>query len=365
VTTHELRFPYMVFARASGGGASHSLILSGMPAADPELLGPPEPPDLAFAGEALAELQAALGAHLGVSPERVIVTVGASSAMLLTALTYFRGARVASEVPSYEPLRALPGLVGGELRPLIRRHEEDWAVDPAAVRSALAGGSGPGHVLLTTPHNPSGTALEPDVLAAVAAEAERAGGLLIAGEVYLEFVPRARRRSVLELAPNVLSIGSLTKAYGLGALRLGWIALGEAVAGDRRRLEDAAFLDYVDPPTPILRLGIRAARRLDRLREPYELLRRESRPVLARWLEETAGIEGRAPEHGLICFPRIEGVSDTRALQRALVARHDVDAVPGEFFGCAGHLRIGYGLEPAALADALGRLAEGVADFRG
>jgi aspartate/methionine/tyrosine aminotransferase len=170
---------------------------------------------------------------------------------------------------------------------------------------------------------------------------------------------------VLALAPNVISIGSFTKAYGLGALRLGWIALGEGVAEDRARLEDAAFLDYVDPPTPILRLGVRAARQLDRLREPYERLRRESRPILARWLEETPGVEGQAPEHGLICFPRIEGVRDTLALHEYLVREHDVGVVPGEYFGAGGHVRVGYALEPHRLREALERLAAGINAFRG
>jgi aspartate/methionine/tyrosine aminotransferase len=358
----------MVFARQGGGDATWSLIQSGMPAADPARLGPPVafgPADLDFAGaEALPRLQERLGAHLDVPPERVIVTVGASSAMLILALRFFRGARVAVELPSYQPLRVLPELCGGEPRPLVRRPEDGWTIEPDAVRAALAQGSGPGHVFLTTPHNPSGAVLEPERLTVLAAEAERAGGVLLSCEVYLEYAPRAARRSAVHLAPNTVAIGSFTKAYGLGALRLGWMALGEGLADERERLEDHAFLDYVDPPTPILRLGIRAAERLDQLRAPYERFVRESRPLLARWLEETPGVSGAPPVHGLICFPRIEGVDDTLALQEHLVRAHDVDAVPGEYFGVPGHLRIGYGLEPEVLREALERLAAGITSYR-
>jgi aspartate/methionine/tyrosine aminotransferase len=170
--------------------------------------------------------------------------------------------------------------------------------------------------------------------------------------------------SVASLAPNTIAIGSFTKAYGLGALRLGWLVLGEGLALERERIEDGAFLDYVDPPTPILRLGVRALQKLDELRAPYERFRRVSRPLLGEWLAATPGVDGSPPEHGLICFPRIAGVSDTAALHEHLVREHDVDVVPGEFFGTPGHVRIGYGLEPEALGEALARLAAGIESFR-
>lgn len=354
----------MVFARRSGGGARHSLIQSGMPAADPALLGPPEPPDLAFAGdEALPRLQAQIAAHVGVPPERVIVTVGASAAMLVLALRYFRGARVACETPCYQPLAALPGVFGGELRPMPRLFERGWTLEPEDARRALTGGAGPGHVFLTSPHNPTGAVLEPERLVALAAEAENAGGVLLCNDVYQEYAPAAERICGARLAPNVLSIGSLTKAYGLGALRLGWIVLGEGVADERERLEDGAFLDYVDPPTPILTLASRAMEHLAELRAPYERFQRVSKPLLTRWLAETPGVEGTPPVHGLICFPRITGVQDTLKLHEHLVREHDVDVVPGEYFGLPGHVRLGFALEPEALEEALARLSRGLASF--
>ena len=364
-----LHFPYMVFARDSGGGAPFPLIFSGMPPPDPAVFGA-EPPDLGFAGaEALPRLQDALGTHLGVPPERVLVTVGASAAMLHLALTYYRGARVAVELPSYQPLRALPGLHGGVLAPFERRAEDRYALDPDRVRHALetarraaSGTGGPGHVVVTSPHNPSGRLVPPAELAALAAVAAEQGGLLIANEIYLEYVPRAERTSAVHLAPNTVSIGSVTKAYGLGALRLGWIALGEGPAADRARLEDAAFLNYVDPPTPILRLGLRALEHLGELIAPYERLLVESKPLFARWLRDTPGVEGAPPDHGLIAFPRLVGVEDTHAFQRRAVRDHGVDVVPGEYFGRPGHVRLGFGVEPDFLTEALARLTRALAD---
>src|SRR5690606_7902481 len=110
----------MVWAHRESFRSPFCLAQSGMPVPDPSPwrdvrldIGHP-------AAEALPALEAQLATLFGVRPERVIVTPGASAAMLLVALAYFRGARVVAEVPSYEPLRALPELVGAELT-LVRR----------------------------------------------------------------------------------------------------------------------------------------------------------------------------------------------------------------------------------------------------
>jgi aspartate/methionine/tyrosine aminotransferase len=364
VPASDLRFPYMFFARRSGGRAPCSLVASGMPPADARLF-EPELPDLDFAGkEALPLLEERLAAHLGLDREQVLVTVGASAAMLVTGLALYRGARVAVERPCYEPLAALPEVCGGELRPFDRRADERYAVDPDRVRRALGRGNGPGHVVLSTPHNPSGARSGPEELATLAELAAGHGGFLISNEVYLEFVPRAERRSAVHLAPAAIALGSLTKAYGLGALRIGWIALGERARALRARFEDASYLATVDPPTPALRLGARALERIDALRAPYERLRALNRPLFARWLAETPGVEALVPEHGLIAFPRLEGIADTHAFQRFAAREHGVDVVPGEYFGAGGHVRLGYGVEPEVLRGGLERLGRALAAAR-
>ena len=358
-------FPYMTFARTEGQRGTFALTQSGMPAADARLFDGLGAPDLVFAGkEALPVLQARIAEHVGVRPEHVLVTLGASGAMHVAASALFRsGVRVVSETPSYEPLRVLPVHFGAELREVERRESDGWQIDPAEVRRALAGAK-TGHVFVTNPHNPSGAMLAPDVLRALAAEAERAGGCLISNEIYIEYAPDGRRLRAHELAPNVITLGSLTKAYGLGALRIGWVALGAALHGERERFEDAIYLDYVDPATIAVRYGVRAFERMRELRSAIEAVDQGSKPEFARWLSQAAGIRGQVPEFGLIAFPRVEGVEDTRALGRYLVDEHEVGVVPGEFFGRAGHVRVGFGLPRERLSEALRRFERGVAAFR-
>lgn len=358
-------FPYMVWAHRESFRSPYCLAQSGMPAPD---LGPWRGLALSLAppaATALPELEARLARLFGLPPERVLVTPGASAAMLIVALTFFRGARVVSELPSYEPLRALPQLVGAELATVQRRSEQGWRLDPAEVARALGEGRGrPAHLFVTNPHNPSGVLAPPEDVVAWAAAAQRSGGILCACEVYGEYLPNERRVHAFDLAPNALSIGSLTKAYGLGALRIGWILLGEGLAAQRERLVDSAYLAYVDPPTPSLEAASIALDHLPTLLAPLRRIERESRPLWERWLRGTAGVEAVVPEHGIIAFPRIEGAADTRALAAFLQTEHGVDTVPGEFFGAPGHLRVACGVPEATLREGLLRLGRGLAAWR-
>ena len=90
----------------------------------------------------------------------------------------------------------------------------------------------------------------------------------------------------------------------------------------------------------------------------------ESRPMWDRWLSRTEEIRCSVPEFGIIAFPRIEGVEDTIALSEYLAAEHQVDVVPGEFFGLPEHLRIGCGVPAATLQEGLARLERGIKAFR-
>ena len=356
----------MVWAHTSAARSSWSLSQSGMPLAETSFLDALGRFDLDHPSrEALPELERRIAELFGVSPERVIGALGASGGMHLCALRYFRpGSRVVADVPSYEPFRSLPMYLGADLRPLRRRIEDGWQVDPGEVRGLLGTGAGAGHVFLANLHNPTGALIDRRRMAAIGEAAERAGGNLISCEVYMEYVPNERRVHAFEV-PNGISIGSLTKAYGLGPMRIGWIVLGEGLARERQHLLDMAYLSYVDPPTAILRAGRLALDRLPQLLQPLRVIERESRPMWEQWLTRTEGIRCSVPEFGIIAFPRIEGVEDTIELSEYLAREHQVDVVPGEFFGLPGHIRIGCGVPAATLEEGLARLGRGIEAFRG
>jgi aspartate/methionine/tyrosine aminotransferase len=338
-----------------------------MPQADPAFLEAlARAPDLDHpVREALPQLEEALARRFAVPRSRVLVTVGATGGMFLAAARWLRaGTRVVAETPSYEPFRALPAFFGADLAVVERRPEERFVLEPDRVRAALSRGAGPGHLFVANPNNPTGVMNDRGRVAALAREAEKAGGLLVSCDLYMEYVPAKERAWAFECAPNAVSIGSLTKAFGLGALRIGWIILGSGLEHERDALVDLAYLSYVDPPTASMRAAAVALGRIESLLAPLRLVESESKPLFDAWLSGTPGIECVVPPHGIIAFPRVDGVGDTLGLSEFLVREHGVDVVPGEFFARPGHVRVGCGMPAARLREGLTRLERGIRAFR-
>ncbi|MFT4539240.1 MAG: aspartate/methionine/tyrosine aminotransferase [Planctomycetota bacterium] len=361
-----LQFPYMHWILEHSFQAPYCLAQSGMPAPDPALIGDLAGAEaLAYPGvDALPRIERKIADHFGVAPERVLVTVGASGAMALCAARWFRpGTRVVADLPSYEPFRALPERAGAQLALVKRRLEDGWQLDPFAVAQRLAGCSGPGHVFTSNPHNPTGAVSPRETVLSLAAAAEHTGGVLISCEAYMDFLPHPQRLHAHDLAPNALSIGSLTKAYGLGPLRIGWIVLGEGLLDQRAHLRDMANLTWIEPPTPCLVLAARAFDHLEDLLMPLRQLERGPRRSWEHFLRETPELTCFSPEHGIIAFPRVNGVSDTLGLARELARTQGVSVGAGEYFGLPGYIRVGCGLPAETLDEALARLATGIRGF--
>lgn len=357
-----LLFPYMEWAQTESFRSPYCLSQSGMPLPPAEVLGGLEPAELlAHAGmDALPRLERRIAELYDVDPAAVIVTPGATGAMHLVSQAWFRpGSRVAVEVPGYQGLRALPGHLGAEVAPLERRMDSGWDVHPDQV-ALLLNGAKAGHVFVTNPHNPSGAVLADGRLAACAAAAARTGGILAACEVYMDYAPEGARRHIAKEAPNGITISSLSKAHGLGPLRVGWLILGKGLLDQRRRLVDLARLTWIDVPTPSLVAGLRALDRLPQLLQPARRAEQEARPHLLRWLSDTVGVQGEAGPFGILSFPRLSGVRDTRAFASYLAEQHLVDVAPGDFFGLPGHVRVCCGVPEATLTEGLGRLSNGL-----
>ena len=352
-------FPYMTWAQTESFVSPWSLAQSGMPAPDASLLGPPLEvgPCLEWScAGSLLQMEERLGELFGIAPERVMVTPGASGAMQLLAQTLFTpGARVHHESPCYQPFRALAGLFGAQAVPLVRNPEDGWSLKSSTLNLDQA--AGPSHLFLTNPHNPTGAVTSAATIQSLAAAVEPTGGILVSSEVYMECAPRPEQRvHAAILAPNGISIGSLTKAYGLGPLRLGWILLGEGLQHLRPTLVDRAHLSWVEPPSSSLLLGLRALDSLPDLLRPLRRIEAESRPLLDLWIENNPRVRALIPPFGIFAFALLEGVRDTRAFARWLAQEHQVDVVAGEFFDYPGAIRIGAGLPPDTLREGLRRL---------
>ncbi len=173
------------------------------------------------------ELREAAGSYAGVGPESVVVGAGADDLILLVARTFLGpGLRASLDVPTYALYRIATELVGAE------------AVGPevdARVR------------WICNPNNPTGAVVDPEEIAEIARS--RPETIVVADEAYVEYGARTAAAWVEEL-PNLVVLRTLSKAFGLAALRVGY-ALAHP--------ETAALLTERRAPAPIAAPAARIA----------------------------------------------------------------------------------------------------------
>jgi aspartate/methionine/tyrosine aminotransferase len=281
----------------------------------------------------------ALSLRYGVPEKNIFTTGGASQAIFMVCAALLEpGDKVLIEKPAYEPLLSVPRLLRAEILRLERRYEDAYAINLDGFRQALA--LGPKLVLLTNLHNPSGVKLPAETLREMASAAARTGAMVFVDEIYLEYAGGNPKATSFALGDNVIVASSLTKAYGLGGLRCGWVFAPASLVAGLRRLADHVNVEgvYIGEQLSALSLA-----RLDNWAEM-------SRPLLQRNLGLVRDFVGREeslswvePASGIICFPRIEGAIDGTELAAVLERSYDTTIVPGHFFEEPRHFRLGFG----------------------
>lgn len=167
-----------------------------------------------------AALAATLAERFGVGPERVIVTAGGDDALdRLTRAMLIEGREIVFPVPSFEMIERYARLAGGTIV------EVPWPEGPYPREAVLAAiTERTAIVCVVTPNNPTGAVATLGDVRAVAEAAPAAVVLL--DQAYAELADEDLTRPALEI-PNVVMVRSLSKAFGLAALRAGY-ALGPA-----------------------------------------------------------------------------------------------------------------------------------------
>lgn len=304
------------------------------------------------------ELRALVAESTGVTPDDVLVTQGAASALFLAMFTLCSpGDEIAMAMPQFPPSADMITAVQATARPFRQRFDEGYRIDLDAFRAALSPATR--LAVVATPHNPSGVVAAPATLARMAeilAQVSPAAYLLV-DETYREaaYGDGAAPRSAATLGPRVLTVSSISKALGAPGLRIGWITCPDRALMEllvRAKMNVFISCSVVDE-----------ALAAEVLRRKHELLGTRRRLLgaalgkVAAWAEvNRALIEWVRPEGGALCCIRLRAeVFDparVAAFGRALPA-HDVMLGHGAWFYEEERVfRLGFGYLPLERLDA-------------
>jgi len=153
----------------------------------------------------------------------VRIMSGASEALFLLIWSMVEpGQNIVIEEPCYDNVPGVAQSLGIEVRRLPLRQEDGWK--PHLERLAQLIDEKTRIVYLVHPHNPTGSFLGKEEMLAIAAMTERVGATLVNDEVFrLIALDGEPMPSVVDLVEHAVAIGDMTKPWGLGGLRVGWI----------------------------------------------------------------------------------------------------------------------------------------------
>jgi aspartate/methionine/tyrosine aminotransferase len=330
-----------------------------------------EPNDLADIGQfypqanGTPELRETIAAlYDGATRAEVLVTIGAAEANYLAISTFLEpGDEVVMVLPNYMQIWGVARNRGCRIKEVYLDVDNDWALDADALDEAVS--TDTKMVVVVNPNNPTGRVMSATEMDAVVAAAERVGAWLLADEVY-RGAEREREEtpSFFGRYDKVLAQGSMSKAYGLPGLRVGWtVGPPDAVAAMWRRHEYTTIAlsmlsDHLTRTalSPVVRPQILARTRL-LLKGGYGLL--------GEWLSEQDGVfTGTPPDAAAIAFLRYDLDINSTAWMEQLRDESSLLIVPGDHFGLDRHIRLSFAVPEPELLNGLGRLGESVKKLR-
>ena len=279
----------------------------------------------------------------GLSANDVLVTGGAAGALFIVATSLLtRDDHLVVVRPNYATNLETPRAIGCAISCVDLAFEDSFRLDVSRLEAALRPNTKV--ISITTPHNPTGVTLSQEVLGHVAALAARHGCRLVVDETYRDLSYGEMAHLAASLGPQVISVSSLSKAYGIPGIRLGWIVSSDTrlqelflAAKEQISICGSVIPEWIGEEILRRRAEILGAT----LEEMHQRL-----ALVTRWMESEPLLEWVPPSGGVVCLPRMRSTppGGTGGFYRRLLEAHGTYVGPGHWFELPDTcFRLGYG----------------------
>lgn len=304
-------------------------------------------------GEPLRKL---LARRFGGRPEEYIVTCGASEAdFAVQAALIGPGDHVLVEAPTYQPLLTISRGLGARVSRIERLEDGGYRLSPEDVQESMPDSLR--LLVLSNLNNPTGVSIRAAEVRGLADLAAERGFYIVVDEMFRELAFENPTPTMGGTNEHVIVTSGVSKFYGAGGLRIGWIRAAEEARSAIRRV-----LDYLSiaPSGVSERIAVALLKKKTQVETRNRELIREGRKAAREWAESTPGV-GWYESAGNLVFPRMP--VETAPLAALLLEKYDTFLAPGEAFGRPKHFRLNVGSGPANLEKGLQRVRKAMKDL--
>ncbi|MBY8997936.1 MAG: aminotransferase class I/II-fold pyridoxal phosphate-dependent enzyme [Candidatus Thorarchaeota archaeon] len=315
-------------------------------------------------------LREAISHHYpGTTAEQISATTGGAEANFLVTWWLRKENPDRDElvfmIPNYMQIGGIWKNLGGKVIPFkLEMKDGKWVPDLEGLRAAVSKKTAA--IAICTPNNPTGKILSEDDLKTIVSIAGEQGAWVVSDEIYRGAeIQENKAPSVHGLSDKVLITTSLSKAYGLPGLRIGWVVC----PSPKEALELWTYSDYttISPATAsdwlatlALSPGIQG-----KIEKRTRSVVRENWTIMEKWIASHSDlISGVPPEAAAICFIKLKDGIDSFDFTMRLMKEKSVLISPGDHFEMPGYVRIGFGSEKKYLESALELIGEILNTYR-
>jgi len=259
-------------------------------------------------------------------------------------------------IPNYLQIWGIGRNYGYRTKTFRLREGRNWSPDLDELHDSASGETR--LIAVCNPNNPTGAIMTEEEMDGVVAAADRVGAWLLADEVYsgTERLTDEQTPSFWGRYDKVLATNSLSKAYGLPGLRIGWIVAPTAMRNQIWRRHEYTTISATMLSNKLGAVALSPSVRPRLIQRVRGYIRR-GYAILEEWLDrhpETFSLV--APQAAAIAFPRYHLDLNSTDLVNRLIRERSVLVGAGDHFGVDRHLRISFGLPADYVRAALDRI---------
>lgn len=282
--------------------------------------------------------------YSNASADDVLVHSGAEEAIFAFMNSVLNtGDHVIVHAPSYQALGELPRAIGCDVTHWVTREDSNWELDIEFLQGTIQ--SNTRLIVLNCPHNPTGYLMSKDKYKQLIEIARARNIILFSDEVYRysEYDPADRLDAACDLYENAVSLGVMSKTFGLAGLRIGWVCTKRKDILSRM----AEYKDYLTicNSAPSEFLSIIGLKHKDILvKRNVELMKSNLLKLNEFFAQHSDQFGWCPPKAGAIGFPNLRMSMPIEKFCSDILEKKGVLLLPGTTYEFGkNHFRIGFG----------------------
>jgi aspartate/methionine/tyrosine aminotransferase len=297
------------------------------------------------------------GTYRDSTAEDILVTTGAIEANYLLFNTLLdAGDHIVTIYPAYQQLYAVAQAIGCDVSLWKLNAESGFQYDLDELERLVTPNTK--LIVVNTPHNPTGAMLSATQLQRVYDLAASVGAWLLCDEAYRWLdLPggEAMAPPIRDYGERGISVGTISKPFGLPGLRIGWIAAPAPVVQACWAARDYISLSPGKLNDKLAQIALANRDRI--IARNHGIVEANMKTATAWFAEHADLVQWTPPRGGLLALLKYNVDVPSRDVSDRLAGEYSVMLAPGSAFGFEGHLRIGVGQTPEIFAEGLARTA--------